>query len=61
MAKLTAKEAAERLDVPYTTFIDWIKAGKIKAVKGPMKGSNYRIDEEELEAFQERYGWKEKS
>jgi excisionase family DNA binding protein len=42
---LTVKEVAERLKLQERTIRDWIKIGKIKAVR---LGKAYRIDADEL-------------
>ncbi len=45
---LTAKEISTRYKVSYITVFRWIKAGKLPAFK---VGKQYRVKQEDLDAF----------
>lgn len=47
----TSQEVAKRFKVTYLTVFRWIKAGKLKAFK---VGKQYRVKQEDLEAFIEQ-------
>ncbi len=50
-AVFSTKEVAEKFKVTYLTVFRWIKAGKLKAFK---VGKQYRVKQEDLEAFIEQ-------
>ena len=45
---LSAKEISKQYKVSYITVFRWIKSGKLKAFK---VGKQYRVKQEDLEAF----------
>lgn len=47
----TSQEVAKRFKVTYLTVFRWIKSGKLKAFK---VGKQYRVKQEDLEAFIEQ-------
>lgn len=47
-AVFSTKEVAEKFKVTYLTVFRWIKSGKLKAFK---VGKQYRVKQEDLEAF----------
>lgn len=47
----SSKEVAEKFKVTYLTVFRWIKSGKLKAFK---VGKQYRVKQEDLEAFIEQ-------
>lgn len=47
----STKEVAEKFKVTYLTVFRWIKSGKLKAFK---VGKQYRVRQEDLEAFIEQ-------
>jgi excisionase family DNA binding protein len=53
---LTTDEVAERLGVTRRTVQNWIKAGELACYQfGEGKGTTYRIDPKDLEAFLKRH------
>ena len=47
----SSKEVAEKFKVTYLTVFRWIKSGKLKAFR---VGKQYRVKQEDLEAFIEQ-------
>lgn len=59
---LTTEQVAERHSVKISTVWDWIRAGKLPAIKiggGPEGGGRYRIRPEDLADFEKLLGTKE--
>jgi excisionase family DNA binding protein len=53
---LTTDEVAERLGVTRRTVQNWIKAGELACYQfGEGKGTTYRIDPKDLEAFLKKH------
>lgn len=54
MTAFTARAAADRLGVGYSTFKRWIHTGRVRTTR--TEGGHHRVSEAELERLQARYG-----
>lgn len=54
MGAFTARAAADRLGVGYSTFKRWIHTGRVRTTR--TEGGHHRVSEAELERLQARYG-----